>query len=54
MEHARKYRFIETNPARDIIMRFGKRSIVSPHPDSWKQLVDKAWSAFPLISNADF
>jgi len=25
LEHARKYHYIETNPARDIITRFGKQ-----------------------------
>lgn len=37
MEHARKYRYIETNPARDIITKFGKQG-KTPDPYTIEQL----------------
>ena len=37
MEHARKYRYIETNPARDIITKFGKQG-KTPDPYTIEQM----------------
>lgn len=37
MEHARKYRYIEHNPARDIITKFGKQG-KTPDPYTTQQM----------------
>lgn len=37
MEHARKYRYIETNPARDVITKFGKQG-KTPDPYTIEQM----------------
>ena len=37
MEHARKYRYIEHNPARDIITKFGKQA-KTPDPYTIEQM----------------
>ena len=36
LEAARKYRYIETNPARDIITKFGKNG-KTPDPTRWNK-----------------
>lgn len=37
LEHARKYRYIETNPARDVITKFGKQG-KTPDPYTIEQM----------------